>query len=180
MASFDLWIDGLLKDEGGYAPRDNDRGAVNRGITQQTLDWIHATRPDLVSALGLPLKVADLTVDQTKGIYRVLYWNANRLTEINDQKLANLLGHMGVNQGTVTAAKFLQQALRLDGTPVKVDGVIGQQTLTAANTLLVITEEALCVIVKYFALRRYVSLAVKNPGLYSDDLQGWAARLDSL
>lgn len=177
MASFDLWIDGLLKSEGGYASTDNDRGAVNRGITQLTLDGIHSGHPNVAYTLGLPMKVADLTVDHTKGIYRAMYWDAMNLDQISNQPVANLLGHMGVNQGTHTAVVFLQKALSDFGAGLTVDGKLGPKTaaaeyLTAGNPL--------CKVIKFYALSRYVDLAMKNPALYLDDLKGWKARLDSL
>jgi len=175
VASFDLWIDGLLKAEGGFAAADNTAGAVNFGLTEC---FMREHNIDLTSDGKVDVQdVKALTVDEAKAIYRKYFWDAMKLDQIISQTLANLLGHMGVNQGTGTSVGFLQHALVDCGAAIPEDGIIGALTVAAANTMPL---AAVYKLVKHYALRRYVGLAIKNPAQYGDDLKGWYLRLKSL
>jgi len=134
MASFDLWIDGLLKAEGGFAPKDNTLGSVNFGITEA---FLRDHGIDLTSDGTIDVQdVKALSTEKAKSIYHKYFWGVLRLDEIVDQRLANLIGHLGVNCGVGTAARFLQNAIcSLREERVAVDGAIGPMTLAAANTL---------------------------------------------
>jgi lysozyme family protein len=176
VAEFEFWIDGLLKAEGGFAADDNGAGACNYGITERFLKQhnIDLTGDGLVDVKD----VKALTPEEAKSIYRKYFWDPMWLDEIKDQRLANLLGHMGVNQGIGTAVGFLQNALQALGAVIKTDCIMGPVTLVSANDARI--SPYCTLMVKYFALKRYVMLAITDKQKYGDDLPGWFKRLESL
>lgn len=110
-----------LGHEGGYVDHPDDPGgATNRGVTHKTLaDWRGhgVTKSD----------VRNLSLSETKAIYRAKYWNiiqADGLPEGVDLALFDF----AVNSGTSRAVKFVQ---RIVGTAP--DGVMGPVTLAAIN-----------------------------------------------
>jgi len=166
MAEFSLFIDGLLKAEGGYSPKDNTAGQVKYGLTERFL-----------KSIGWSGEVKDITVDQAKDIYKREFWDKYRLGSITSQRMANLLGHLMVNNGTVTAIKMVQRALNSIGSKVTVDGIIGKVTIGAINAA---DEASLIKALKSEAEFRYRTLAYARPDIYADDLNGWLRRLEEL
>lgn len=134
--SFDKFAEHIRKEEGGYSNNPVDPGgATNMGITQRELDRSRAAYPDL----RLPLNVKDLTWPQAKEIYRRNYWNEVRGDDL-PVGIGLLVADAAVNQGTVRAKRWLQEAAG-----VKVDGWIGPGTLSAvrkANQLELMGEVA--------------------------------------
>ncbi len=168
MSDFQSAVAVLLKHEGGYAPADNGRGAVNFGVTQKTYDDLKY--PERVS--GWPKTVKDLTKEQAKLFYYEQFWTAMRCGAIGDSRLATLVFSLGVNCGARTALKWLQEAVA-----VTVDGRIGPVTLAAANA----QSPALTIAnLKNLAWEYYHGLAQRNPTLFGDDLAGWMDRLADL
>lgn len=123
MADFNKFIPHLFKLEGGFSNHKNDKGgATNKGITFNTLKlWKgkYTTIDDLMN----------LSDEEAAEIYKTEYWNACKADLIKSQKIANLLVDYAVNSGPKTAIKALQRCLG-----VAVDGVVGNQTLTAVNS----------------------------------------------
>ncbi len=177
MASFEQAIPALLEAEGGYAPADNNRGAVNFGITQKTLDSYWEKSASVCENLGLPRKVDDLTKPNATDIYQEFWWKSLRLGEINDQVLAEAMLHLSVNQGPGPAVGELQCALQDCGQAVVVDRIIGPKTRSAANAAPL---PCLYEHLKLHALDRYKFLAWSEPDVYAADLPGWTARLKKL
>ena len=113
----------VLKLEGGYVndPRDPG-GATNRGITQRTYDAWRRER-------GLPPRdVRQIEEREVAEIYFERYWKACRCEEL-PPPLDVLVFDAAVNQGPAVAVRLLQRALG-----VAVDGVVGPQTIRAAQT----------------------------------------------
>ncbi len=120
--SIETIIDSLVGREGRFVNHPNDRGgATNWGITIKTLeDW-----------RGAPVTVADvrnLSQEEAKEIYKVVYLVRPRIAELIDLKLRELVFDFGVNSGVGAAIKALQGVI---GTVA--DGRIGDKTLQAAN-----------------------------------------------
>lgn len=111
----------ILASEGGYVDHPPDPGgATNMGITHRTLE---AWRGKPVTKQD----VRDLTRDEALRIYKAQYWD----TVKGDQLPAGLdyaVFDYGVNSGPARAVKDLQRILG-----VGVDGIVGAQTLAAAN-----------------------------------------------
>lgn len=111
--SFDKAFDLIILHEGGWSNHPNDPGGLTRwGITQR--DYPH-------------LDLMNLTLDQAKHIYKNDYWNAIK-GDYLPAMIAALVFDSAVNQGVYRATKMMQSALK-----VSVDGIIGKQTLAAAQ-----------------------------------------------
>ncbi len=130
MADFEKAVARVFVHEGGFVNDSNDSGgATNMGITRGTLsDWrgVVVTVDD----------VRDLTRAEAASIYRAGYWDAMRLDQITDQKLANAVMDFGVNAGVRRAVKILQMAVNAEmGVVLTEDGLIGPQTLKHTNAV---------------------------------------------
>ena len=158
----------LMEHEGGYASQDNNRGPVNFGVTQLTLDGIRTRGGEWQK---LPADVKDLTRDQVFGIFRDCYWFPSGAWRISDQRLATAYSNMFYNAWTA-ATKALQRAVG-----VQPDAKFGPVTAKAVNAMK--PEEALAAF-KREMLNYYEVLALGDPALYADDLRGWKKRLEGL
>lgn len=95
------------------------------------------------------------------------YWDAMRLTEVENQNVANKLFDMGVNMGVRQSAIYAQRAAR-----VVEDGVIGAKTLAAINAANRIAYyQALCEL----SAAHYRHVAAVNPA-QAVNLEGWLTR----
>lgn len=110
----------VIKREGGFVNSANDHGGATKyGITAGTLsNWRH-----------LPVMVEDverLTESEAADIYQELYINRPRLNLIKDDGLRAVVFDTGVNNGTATAIRILQQSVG-----AKPDGILSAVTLGA-------------------------------------------------
>lgn len=112
----------VLKYEGGYANHPSDPGgATNRGVTFRTYNAYRKRK-------GLPTRsVRLITPAEVADIYRGMYWNAIKGDEL-PAGVDFAVFDGAVNSGPSASVKWLQRALG-----VKIDGVIGQATVRAAN-----------------------------------------------
>jgi lysozyme family protein len=156
-----------LGNEGGFSNHPADPGgATNFGITQSVLNQWNGSHPEL----AFPGNVKNLTPDQAKAIYRLDYW---RWDQITDPSLAIKLFDIGVNCGTGTAGKLLQQAINtLAAQPIAVDGKIGPMTLAAANAQ---PPEALMKALCQVQQAYYQAIVDRKPD-QSVFLKGWLIR----
>lgn len=112
-----------LAREGGYVHDAADSGGEsNMGITWPTL-----RRAVDAGAVSTPTTIASLTQAQAKAIYRVLYWDRCRCSELPWQLALVVMDH-SVHAGTEKAIKTLQAVLDAD-----VDGILGFRTMAAAQ-----------------------------------------------
>ena len=112
---FDSCFDLLMLNEGGYVNDAHDSGGETRwGISKKAYPEID---------------IKNLTKEQAKEIYRKDYWNRCKCDYLPDC-LCMAVFDYAVNSGTIRAAKDFQLALG-----VSVDGVIGNQTIGAANRI---------------------------------------------
>ena len=158
----------LMKHEGGFAPEDNGRGAVNMGVTQLTLDGIRARGGYW---LKLPENVKDLTRGDVFSIFRDCYWHPSGAWRINDQRLATAYSGMFFNAWTA-ATKALPPAVGAQ--PAGVFGPATAQALATRHPDEVLRD------FKAEMLAHYEHLARENPEKYADDLKGWKKRLEDL
>lgn len=116
----DKILDSLMRREGGYVDRADDRGGpTNHGITLTTLS---AWRRGPVTAAD----VRALTELEARSIYQSEYIEKPGFDRIDDEPLRDLLVDSAVNHSPARAVKWLQGAL---GVPP--DGQIGPVTLAA-------------------------------------------------
>lgn len=121
----------VLNEEGlwGDDPRDPG-GATMEGITLET--YREYKRNQYITKDQLH-KIPD---NEVSDIYRKRFWNVVRADDMPNG-IDFLLFDFGVNAGTGRSAKFIQEAVK-----VPIDGVIGNQTISAvkaANVMELIT-----------------------------------------
>ena len=111
------WKDAIafvLEQEGGYTLDPNDPGGeTNFGISKKAYP-----NED----------IKNMTVDRASQIYERDYWIPCHCDQL-PAPFAIAVFDTAVNQGTGTATKILQRALKLTA-----DGIIGPNTLNAANS----------------------------------------------
>lgn len=154
---FDKIVLKTLAHEGGYVndPRDPG-GETNMGISKRFCD-----------KAGIKDDLKTITKARVIEIYRWYFWEKPKIYLIYDDALAGKVFDLAVNCGESRAIKFLQRALG----NVTVDGVMGNNTATAANRYN--SQAELLAKVKEHAKAYYVSL---NKPHY---LKGWLRRLES-
>ena len=114
--------DSLKRDGSAFVNHPADRGKATRhGITAGTLA---AYRKAPVSVDD----VRNLTEDEARAIYKSLYLERPKISEIRDVRLRGLMMDCAVHSGPAKAITWLQQALG-----VAADGVIGPMTLNAVH-----------------------------------------------
>lgn len=111
--------------EGGWSDhKDDPGGATQYGITLATYTAWRRSQ-------GLPDPSADdlraITEEEVEAIYQQNYWDACRCDDL-PPPIALVVFDMAVNAGPSRSARLLQEALG-----VKVDGIIGPETLAAAR-----------------------------------------------
>ena len=121
IGNFEQCLALVLKEEGGYVDNPHDPGGMtNLGVTKKTYEaWVNRTVDEA--------EMRGLTPDDVAPLYQRNYWDkvaANSLPVGVDYCLFDT----AVNSGPSQAVKFIQRALN-----VVVDGILGQQTIAAAN-----------------------------------------------
>jgi lysozyme family protein len=114
MGSFEAVVEALKTREGGYVNNPRDPGGQTKyGISRRSYP-----NED----------IPNLTWQRAKQLYHRDFWLDCKLDEL-PAKLRPMIMDAAVHHGKVKAIKFLQKALN-----VTADGIIGPQTIRAANT----------------------------------------------
>lgn len=123
MANFDLVIDKLIEDEGGYVDHPADPGGETKyGISKRA--YPH-------------LDIKGLSKEEARAIYFKDYWEFFRLEEIRNQNLADKVFNLGVTMGMGTSIKLLQRSYRsVRDDSLKDDGILGSQTISKINAIM--------------------------------------------
>ncbi len=143
--NFDQAYNNLKEREGGYTTGKNQKKdePTNMGIKQSTLDKYSAKYPDK----NFPQDVKDLTEYQAKEIYKGEYWDNTRIPQIENDRIRNAVFDMNVMGG---AGKVVQRAINdFSDKNLKVDGVIGKETIKAINAIPDTKIEEFMSIIKY-------------------------------
>ena len=125
MERFEKIFDYLLKVEGGYSDDENDKGGKTKyGITEEE-----------ARDFGYKGNMQDLTKDFAKNIYLKKYYLGNKLDKVVNDKVALSICDWAVNSGR-NGTKNAQIAInQLTNANLDVDGVIGNKTLEALNSV---------------------------------------------
>ena len=125
MDRFERIFDYLLMVEGGYSNDKNDKGGKTKyGIIEE-----------VARDFGYKGDMQDLTIAFAKNIYLKKYYFGNKLDKVVNDKIALSICDWAVNSGR-NGIKNAQAALnRIAGTNLEVDGIIGNKTLEALNTV---------------------------------------------
>lgn len=123
-----IWLDALMgpRVEGGFSDHPEDNGGpTNYGITIKTLAaW--RKRPVTVE------EVKALTRDEAEAIAMAMYWNAIR-GDMLPSGIDIYAADFAYNSGPETAAKQLQEVLSRKHKELKVDGFVGDATVSAVR-----------------------------------------------
>lgn len=160
MENFHRSMPHVFKHEGGWSDHPQDPGgATHRGITLEVFRaWRknpHATKDEL----------RRLTEDEAREIYQERYWQPMRASELPHGVDLMVFDH-GVNSGNNRSIRILQEVLG-----VTVDGVIGPQTIAAANAA-----DPKELIDKLRARHESFYRSLKTFGTFG---RGWLNRLDA-
>lgn len=168
MRKFEDYLKVILKHEGLYSNHPKDPGSSTMmGIS---LRFLKMKGIDINNDGDINIKdIKEITVEKASELYYKHFWLPMNIDKIPNDLLKLHLFDMGVNAGTKTAIKILQDLLN-----VNIDGIIGNQTLEAI-------EDYDSNIVADFANKRkeyYIKIIKKNPEL-SVFKKGWFNRVDS-
>jgi len=109
----------LLKHEGGFSDHRADPGGKTRyGVTEA-----------VAREVGYRGDMRELPLELAQRIYKERYWDAVQAESL-PADVRYIVFDGAVNSGVVQSAKWLQRACG-----VKDDGVVGPQTIRAANAL---------------------------------------------
>ena len=170
MANFNLSIELVLKNEGGYTDHPMDRGgATNWGITHQ--DLIH------VRGLGVTKEdVKNMTREEAKDIYKRLYWMPLQCEFIVVQKVADIIFDQGVLCGISGSIKRAQIVLKRMNKNITVDGKMGNATLSAVNT---VNPDEFCMEFIFDTQDYFAGIVERRPS-QAVFLRGWLNRSQAL
>ena len=154
--NFSTAFDKLLGHEGGYANHPSDPGGETMwGITKR-----------VAAQNGYTGDMRSMPVETARAIYKSMYWDAVQAENL-PADIRYIVFDSAVNSGVVQAARWLQRACG-----VKDDGIIGPQTIRAANALHTDGLKR-----KILAQRLRFLAGLANWPAFS---RGWAARIADL
>lgn len=120
--------------EGGFQKQSKDTGnyigkkliGTNYGITPKSYKDYFGYEPTSED-------MKELTKEEAKEIYNKNYIKKPKFDLIEDDKLRSALIDFGINSGTNRAIRHLQSIVRTKENNIKVDGIIGKETLEAVK-----------------------------------------------
>lgn len=142
MSHFEYAIEVILEHEGGFVNDAHDPGgATNFGLSLRWMRKAGELAPEVLDLLDVD-DDGVLTVDDVRGVtpkvarlmYRDFFW-LPAYEDIRSRDVATKVADLGVNMGTVQAARIAQRAARAHGFKLVDDGVIGPRTLNAWNAV---------------------------------------------
>jgi len=153
-------VETVLRHEGGYVADPEDPGGETHfGISKRR--YPH-------------LDIAALTREQAIEIYRRDWWDRYGYDRIKSLEVATKVFDLAVNMGPDPAHRCLQRALHACGQRhVTIDGVIGPQTIGAANNVK--PRAMLLAALRAEAAAYYRELAQRDPKR-TKYLNGWLNR----
>jgi lysozyme family protein len=173
MSFFDLAIPVVLQNEGGFSQDPADPGgATNYGISLRYLQEAHIFL-DLNGDEKMDAEdIRRMSREKAIELYRTGWWDKYHYSSIADQTLATKVFDTAVNMGAKQAHKLLQRGLRACGIQLADDGILGIETLAAANKT---TPLAVLAGMRSECAGFYRLLAAQKPGL-GKFLDGWLRR----
>ncbi|MGX0977263.1 lysozyme family protein [Roseovarius sp. MBR-51] len=150
----------IVAREGGYVDDPDDPGgATNFGVTIHTMRrlGLDLTRDGVIDALD----VRALTRDQAVTHFIDHYYQRSGIARLPESLQASVFD-MYVNAGA-NAVKILQRLLREMGQEIAVDGLIGPQTVAAAEAAAKVAPEHIADAYGIARRNYYLSLADARP-----------------
>ena len=115
----------ILSVEGGYSNDKADKG----GKTKYGIIEVEARK------YGYKGDMKDLTKDIAKDIYKNKYYLSNNLDKIKDKRVALSIADWTINSGNWGTKKAQQTVNILKGDVLVVDGVLGEKSIQAINSI---------------------------------------------
>jgi lysozyme family protein len=145
MANFEKAYQKVIRGEGFYANKPNDKGGETyMGISRKyNPDWEGwPLIDDFKDRFGKIKHNKELIItgleEAVKKRYKEKYWNKMRGDKIVNDGIAISLFDFFINSET-GAAKAMQRALQRIGFDIHVDGIIGPMTINAINMAIPVT-----------------------------------------
>lgn len=113
--------------EGGFQNDPKDKGNWTGG--KEGKGELKGTNLGISAAAFPNEDIVNMTYERAKYLYKHYYWDVNKCDYLPDWASIAVFD-FSINSGTKPAAKVFQTALG-----VKVDGIIGNQTIAAANRI---------------------------------------------
>lgn len=165
MAKAELLKPFVLRWEGGFVDDPLDRGGTtNKGITIGTFRNFYGKDATVE-------QLKNITDEQWLHIFKCGYWDKWKADDIANQSIANIVVDWAWGSGTVTSIKQVQKILG-----VAVDGIVGNDTLTAINTA---DQSTLFDRIHEKRIEFVENIVKRNPS-QSRFLKGWKNRINSL
>lgn len=127
MAKFENFAGKLLRLEGGYVNHPLDRGGPTKYGVILSVWQEHGHDKDGDGDIDAE-DIKKLSENDAKYIAKKIFWDYFLADLILNQSLAEFIVDWGYNSGRKTVAKIVQRIVK-----VKVDGIVGPQTVTAIN-----------------------------------------------
>lgn len=158
-SKFDIAIEMILNNEGGYVNNPNDRGGATKfGISKSSYPQLDIER---------------LTKEDAIKIYRKDFWDKFRLDRIKDQDILNKVFDMCVLMGKARATLLFESTLIKLGFNIPKDGILDDEMIKIINnynsgTLLAKYREE---------LKRFVDRIVETNPSQKVFYKGWLNRI---
>ena len=160
---FDKIFKYILYVEGGYTDDKYDKGGKTKyGIIEK-----------VARDYGYTGDMRDITKDIAKEIFYKKYFLKNRLNEIDNEEITLSICDWVINSGK-WGLKKAQQTLNELGYNLVVDGIFGNKTLQALNTV----DVDKFLEIYHNKQRLFYNNIVKNNPTQKKFLQGWLNRVD--
>lgn len=169
---YKLYVPFVLKWEGGYVNDPVDRGGeTNMGITRATFDSL-ASRVLGITPNDSTFRA--LTKDQASLFVKYFWDKATYNNSINSQIVAEAITSWNWGSGALGLREFQKMLNEEYGFSLTVDGVIGPQTVKAANSI-----SARALFNKMLERREtfFLSIVDRNPS-QARFINGWLNRLN--
>lgn len=177
----------LTRDaEGGYSNNSADRGKETyKGISRKNFPlWPGWNTIDSYQSSNIFLLNQQLNADTNlqkavQDFYKKEFWDALKLDQVNNEKIAQELFDTGVNMGIGTAGLFLQRALNVTNKnatlypDLKLDGQIGAKTIATLNSHP--KPDDLFKVLNTLQGAKYIAICEANPS-QEVFLYGWLKR----
>jgi len=172
MADFEKAFKEILLYEGGYSDDEHDRGGKTRFGVTEAVARRHEYQGDM----------KDIPLQTAWTIYKKDYWDTLKLDDVIDDKTATEVFDISVNMGPNVAGRMLQRALNLinrnevSWKDIKVDGIVGQETINTLNSLKDFEYPYLYKCLNGLQFLKYVDIVTHNP-VQEKFFRGWLRRV---
>ena len=188
MAEFKKAYNATLIHEGGHGNDPEDAGGetykgISRVYYPRWTGWKIIDNSKVLAKFPDNLKDNWLLEKKVQGLYKNLFWNIFQGDKINNQFVANELFDTGVNQGVMSAVRYLQISLNLLNRDEKnypdivEDGLFGKQTLKTLHIYLSIDIPTfLLTLMNVLQGMHYVKYMRRSP-VQEKHARGWLKRV---